>query len=228
MAASTASIYPLANGTYHILVQEPDGGRAYLTASRGNEVTNVGLSTDPNLATAWTLQYDQARASYIILRSGVKTKEVLDATRTLNSGVVTHEFHGGVWQWWAIRLHSVAQGTAARVKGYTITPLSAPQSVLTATGRDSVPRPAQIRVAPRNGGNILPLQLWIFIPAHPDNPFAMGDAQFSTGNDFESVEVEGPWELGGESGVVSSYHDGVQKVIAQAQEELKVVASQQG
>ncbi|KAH9032532.1 hypothetical protein EDB84DRAFT_1490498 [Lactarius hengduanensis] len=233
--ASTASIFPLANGTYHILVQEPNVQRAFLTAFTGNNVTNVGLSTDQNVATAWTLYYDQARASYIIVRSGASTNtEVLDATKTLNSGVVTGQFRGEVWQRWAIRVHSdntVAEGLAGRITGYTITPLSAPQSALAAADQDSVPRPAQVRVAPRNGGNIRPSQLWLFIPAPPGIWFGVstrGGAQFSTGNDLESVEVEEPWELGGESGVVSSYHDGVQKVIAQAQEELKVVASQQG
>ncbi|KAI9439255.1 hypothetical protein H4582DRAFT_1877820 [Lactarius indigo] len=233
MAASTASIFPLNNGTYHILVQEPNGQRAYLTAFRGDDVTSVGLSSDPNVATIWTLTYDPDRASYVIdWRSGSKTRQALDATQTLNAHAVTHEFHGARWQRWAVRLHSdnrIPEGTAPRVTGYTITPLSAPQSALAATDIQSVPRPAQVRVAPRNGGNILPSQLWLVVPAQDATWFgasAMSGAQVSATG--ESVEVEQPWELGGESGLVSSYHDGVQEVIAQAQEELKVAASREG
>ncbi|TGO42610.1 hypothetical protein BHYA_0006g00100 [Botrytis hyacinthi] len=155
MFASLASICPLIDGKYNLISRNTMGQRAlYLSVVEGRVITT---SETP---TVWFFHYQSERGSYRIWQDG--TENVLDSTKDQYSPVLVLKHHGEDWQQWAARLQ--IDGTRApadpqRVTGFTLTPLSSPQNVLTMEGSS-----VRVLPAPPHGENIELNQLWSAIP----------------------------------------------------------------
>ncbi|KAF4562697.1 hypothetical protein EYR40_009938 [Pleurotus pulmonarius] len=142
-----------------------DGVVKIISRLKANESTqyllwknnNLTLTTTSSEATRWDLQYVAQRGSYLIWVRD--TNLVLDATRRANATPVCFDRHGAAWQMWAIglQINNMAEEAKDRGLGYTLTPLSQPQSILTAAA--SVPRVDQ---APHYTENFGPQHIWVF------------------------------------------------------------------
>ncbi|KAG2105043.1 uncharacterized protein F5147DRAFT_761978 [Suillus discolor] len=150
----------------------------------------VGLSTE--VVTQWFLVYIPERGSYRIWQH--TTTNVLDATRATGGNTSVWPDHGADWQ------HDSRLGSN-RVTGYTLTPLSQPQHVLTMASpfgdsRGNPATPAQLREAPRAR-----TRAWVLSSEDP-------------------TEEGQPWQFGEEFDFESSYCEEVQAQIAQAEEQI--------
>ncbi|KAF9484653.1 hypothetical protein BDN70DRAFT_989364 [Pholiota conissans] len=226
MLASTSSIRPLEDGPYYIFSRnQTDGKASFLNSSVDNggigsetpEFSNFRpVRMDSKNATIWHLEYQPDKGSYLIYKHG--TDDVLDASQTANSNALCYKIHGAAWQCWAIRLQidtSLPVNETSRVAGYTFTPLSQPQSVLTMEsncGGSEVL--AQIRPAPLDGGRISKKQLWVLTKySEPGLPAIVV---------HEDVQ---PWEL--KSEIEPAYCREVQLLTTQAKEQIAELIEEQ-